>query len=75
MPEKTQEQMIQETHDTVIQLKTVLLGVNGDHGLVGEVQSVRKKVNKVTIMLYGLIGVLTGAGIIDSTVTHLVIGG
>ena len=40
MPELTDDQVkaIQETHNTVLIIKTVLLGANGDKGLVGKVE-------------------------------------
>lgn len=33
---KAQAAMLEETHGTVIRLTTVLLGTNGDKGLIGE---------------------------------------
>ncbi len=35
--------LIRETHDKVVKLHTVLLGTNGDTGLVGEVREIRLK--------------------------------
>ena len=73
---------IDETHDTVIELKTVLLGANGDEGLVGDVHKViegieenTKKINKLRVIVYVLIGILSGLGVLDGAVFHKVIGG
>ncbi len=56
---------IEETHDTVIELKTVLLGKNSDKGLVGQVEEHEKKINRNTIILVAIIasGAL-GSGIV-----------
>jgi len=66
MAELTSEErkMITETHDTVREIKVVLLGVNGDKGLVGEVQDLKKKHSRLSKILYILVGVLIGTGIL-----------
>jgi len=71
MAEKTQKQLIQETHETVVQLSTVLLGVQGtaNGGLVKEVKDVKVSVNelakshsKLKRNFWVLIGILVGSG-------------
>ena len=62
---KEDKEKLNETHEAVIKLKTVLLGANGDKGIVGQVNENTKKVNRNTIILAALLGsgVLTGGGI------------
>lgn len=38
--------LLQETHDTVIELRTTLIGANGDEGVVGEIKQLRKDHHK-----------------------------
>ena len=77
MAEKTQKQMIQEIHQTTIQLSTVLLGVpdTADKGLVGLVNRLFNGHNRLKVTVYCLIASLSGAGILDATVFHKVLGG
>ena len=51
---------IEETHDTVLELKTVLLGKNGDDGLCGDV----KRVNKRLSIVEWTVGILIGSGVL-----------
>lgn len=83
MAEKTQRQMIQETHQTVIQLSTVLLGVpdTEDTGLVGEVKAIKVDVRslngrqrKLSKNFWILIGVLVGSGVLGSGIWSLLNG-
>jgi len=46
---------IDETHDTVIKLKTVLLGANGNPGLVDQVLANTKRSSRNTIILTAII--------------------
>ena len=46
---------IDETHDTVITLKTVLLGANGNPGLVDQVIANTKRSSRNTIILTAII--------------------
>ena len=68
------DNLLRETHDTVIELKTTLLGMNGDEGLFGEIKkntkeikSNRKDLTRIKIILGVLLaaGGLTGAGIAE----------
>lgn len=54
------EQKIDEVYRTTIKIKTVLLGANGDGGLVEEVKCNRRDINRNTI----LISILLGSGIL-----------
>lgn len=47
-PEKTDRQLIQETHDAVIELTAVVLGVKGQGGLVQDLKEVKLKVTEMT---------------------------
>ena len=71
MNQDDRDKKIEETHDVVIQLKTVILGIDGDPGLVGLVESNTRKINKITIILAGLIGtgLVTGGSI---GISHLI---
>ncbi len=69
---------IHDTHDTVIQLKTVLLGANGDDGLVGDVKRTSKAIivlnekhNKLNKTLWTLIGILVGSGVLGGSLWGL----
>ena len=76
MTEKTQRQLVQETHQGVTELKTVLLGVPGteDTGLCGEVKAVKLTVNgvakshgKLKRNFWLLVGTLVGSGVIGGS--------
>jgi hypothetical protein len=43
-PEKSDRELIQETHDSVIELTAVVLGVKGQGGLIQDLQDVRHEV-------------------------------
>ena len=49
-----EKKIIDETHDTVITLKTVLLGANGNKGLSDIVEEHTKKINRITMILVGI---------------------
>lgn len=63
--------MIEETHDTVNTLKTVLLGVNGDEGLVGDVKQLARGHQKLCNRVWILIGVLASTGVLSVSVLEL----
>jgi len=65
MPEFTDRDRIilEDTHDTIIKLKTVILGTNGDMGLAGLVQSNCAKIEKNTRWIWFIIGALGLAGL------------
>jgi len=78
--EKTQKQLIQETHQTVNTLSTVLLGVpnTDDKGLVGEVKQVKvnqkeqwKSHNKLSMRVWILWGVILAVAAIASGIITL----
>lgn len=80
MADKTQKQMIQETHQTVTQLNTVLLGVpnTDDRGLCGEVKDVKlvvsdlgKSHGKLKRNFWLLVGTLAGSGAIGGGIYSL----
>ncbi len=78
---KTTEELIQETHDTVLTLTAVLLGAKGssDTGLCGEVECLKKEVStlkskysKLQTILFvlsavlGVTGTLSGINLFGS---------
>ena len=80
MTEKTQKQLIQETHESVGQLTTVLLGVPGTQngGLVKEVKDVKLDIKelgrshgKLKRNFWLLIGILIGSGVVGSGIYSL----
>ena len=76
MTQKTQRQMIEETHGTVIELKTVILGVPGtaNGGLVKQVNDVSKSHGKLKRNFWILVGLLIGSGILGSGIYGLLLG-
>ena len=70
---KTNRVLIEEIHTTVVQLKTVLVGVAGtdDKGLVGEVRenkayssTLAEKHRKLSLRVWILISTLVASGIV-----------
>ena len=53
---KEERQKLDETHDTVIQLKTVLIGVNGQEGLVRKVEANSKRSTRNSIIIAAILG-------------------
>jgi hypothetical protein len=48
-PEMTEHQLLQETHDAVIELSAVVLGVKGQGGLIQQLQEVKLAVTSMTL--------------------------
>jgi len=51
-----QSEKIDETYKIVTELKVVLLGKNSDKGIVGQVNSNTKKINRANIIIASIIG-------------------
>lgn len=77
MSDKTQKQIIQETHDDMVEVKTVLLGVpnTDEKGLVGEVRDIKlnvrsntKSIGKIKVIL----AVIIGSGALGTGIWQLV---
>lgn len=49
MDMQTDRQLLQETHDAVIELSAVVLGVKGQGGLVQDLQEVKLQVTEMTL--------------------------
>lgn len=64
---KDERQKIDETHDAVLVLKTLLLGKNSDKGLVGQVWHNTKRINN----LYLILASVGGAGGVAGVVTKM----
>ena len=59
------ERMLSETHDTVITIKTVLLGANGRGGLVEQVTCNTKRSSLNRVIIAAILGSgLLGGGIV-----------
>lgn len=77
----TSRTLLEETHDTVIRLSTILLGIPGtdETGLVGEVKQIKTDVNgvyskhrKLSLRVWILVAFFVGSGIISiGEVTNL----
>lgn len=74
MTAKTQKELLEETHDTVVQLKTALVGINGQDGLFEEVREMCKSIKenrKICIQnrlsIIALVAFLTGLGVLQAT--------
>lgn len=63
---KEEKQKQDETHDGVIKLTTVLLGTNGDDGLVGEFRRVANSHFSLKRNFWILVGILAGLGVLGS---------
>ena len=68
-------ELLKSTHDTVIQLKTLLVGTNGDEGLIGEIKTIkvdtkelRSKHNKLNVRFWTLVSFLAGSGILGVSI-------
>ena len=62
------EQMLQETHNAVIKISTVLLGANGNPGLANKVDEVCQSHFKLRRDFWLLVGILIGTGTIAGTI-------
>ena len=72
---KDEKKKLDETHDIVIQLKTVLLGTNSDNGLVGEFRRVAKSHFSLKRNFWVLVGILAGLGLLGTGLFSLLGGG
>ncbi len=72
---KEERQIQQETRDTVIELKTILLGKDGDRGLVGVIYDTAQGHNKLKRNFWLLVGFLGGTGVIGGSIYGLLNGG
>ena len=62
---KDERQKLDETHDVVIELRTVLLGKNSDRGIVGQVVDNTRRINRNTIILAAILGSgVLGGGVV-----------
>jgi len=57
---KEERKKLDETHDTVIILKTVLLGKESDNGAVGDIKRNTRNINKLYAALVGISLVIGG---------------
>ena len=76
MPEKTQREMIQETHDTVLVLSTKLPFMQEQiTETADDVEELTKSHGRLKKNFWTLIGVLAGSGVIGSGIYGLLNGG
>ena len=64
--------VIQETHDTVLEIKVVLLGKNGDEGLCGDVKYLQRDHSRLKQHFLILVGILGGSGIFGGGIYGLI---
>ena len=57
------DEKLDSIEDTMIELKTVLLGKNSDKGLVGQVEENCEQIDKLKGNYKTLVGILIGSGI------------
>jgi|TARA_R100001530_G_C4284671_1_gene146507 hypothetical protein len=60
-----------ETHDAVQTIRAVLLGANGDNGLVGDVKRLANSHYKLKQQFWVLVGLLVGSGILAGGISVL----
>ncbi len=58
--------LTEEEHDMLIKIHTVLLGTNGDDGLVGDVQRFSNSHYKLRRNFWMLVSFLTGSGVLGA---------
>jgi len=69
---KDEKQKLDNTHDAVIQIRTVLLGANGDDkGLCGEVKSLAISHYHLKKYFWILVAFLIGTGFISFSVLNI----
>ena len=68
---KDERQRLDDTHDIVIEIKTVLLGANGDCGLCGDVKQLSSSHYRLRKYFWTLIGFLVGSGILAGGILSL----
>ena len=61
-----ERKILEVIQEKVIKIEVVLLGADGDEGLVGEVQDLKRKYNRLTLGVYTLIGILIGLGLLTT---------
>ncbi len=64
---KDEREKLDRTHDTVIEIKTVLLGTDSDNGMVGDLKRLAKSHYKLRTNFWLLIGILVGSGILGGS--------
>ena len=62
--EQRDRDLLQETHDGMLELTTVLLGKNGDPGLIGDFWEVKASHYKLRQRFYIFVGIIAGSGIL-----------
>ena len=71
---KDERRKLDETHEGMGEVRTVLLGAKGDIGLVGEFRELAKSHYKLRRNFWMLIAFLVGSGIITTGVIFAVNG-
>lgn len=57
-------EMLQETRDAMLEMKTVILGKNGDKGMVGKLNDVCESHYSFKERIYLVAGILVGLGVL-----------
>ena len=73
------EKLLEETNKTVIAIKTALVGINGEGGLIERVDtlnnnhnSLEEKHNKLEKRVWLIVGILAGSGALGSGIYALI---
>lgn len=72
---KEERETIDNIKEAVIELKTVLLGTDGDNGLIGDVKRLGDSHFKLKQRFWILIGILAGSGIGGGVAIDKFLGG
>ena len=72
---KEESKKLDETHGTVIELKTAICGANGKGGLLDRVEELAKGHSKLKRSFWVLVGILIGSGAIAGSIIQAVNSG
>ena len=71
---REERQRLDETHDSIIRIETVLLGTGGDNGLVGDVKRLAISHFKLKKNFWVLVSFLAGSGVLGGGIWALLAG-
>ena len=69
---KEERKKLDETHDTVIILKALLLGDRGDNGMVGDFKRLSKSHYNLRTRFWLLVGILAGSGLLSGGIYGII---
>lgn len=62
---KDEREILNKTHDKIVELTAILLGARGDNGLIGDVKRLASSHYKLRRNFWFLVGILAGSGVIS----------